>query len=300
MIFKSKLTAGVLLVSTALSTSFAQAQYGQYVQGRYGRPATQGAVRPAGPATPDYFGSMWGSLSPEQKFGAFVEAFWAFASVSAGSVNCRPDEPSQRACLARQGYTFQASYPGDCKVSFAEQIPMPTNVQKTWDGQVTGVYQIGHALTIDLHSLNRGLINNSLKLYFDESTPANVRVDVKLSSNPNEWQTIPNPPTLKDVPPGQNEKDRARAFMQLRQQWGHGVTQKYGSGGSLPYFSHFFPNAEVLNPPPELTDSNKVFYVLSPPNRMQPVGLFSPDSAGNADALFVEALKSVIAKCPQQ
>lgn len=297
MTFKSKLTVGVLLAGTALSASVVQAQY---VQGRRGgMPATQ-SMQPTGPATPDYFGSMWGSLSPEQKFGAFVEAFWAFASVNEGSVNCRPDEPSQRACLARQGYTFQTSYPGDCKVSFADQIPMPINVQKTWDGQVTGVYQIGHALTIDLHSLNRGLINNSLKLYFDESAASNVRIDVKLSSNPNEWQTIPTPPTLKDMPPGQNEKDRTRAFMQLRQQWGQGVTQKYGSGGSLPYFSHFFPNAEVLNPPPDLTDLNKAFYVLSPPNRMQPVSMFSPNSAGNADALFVDALKSVIAKCPQQ
>jgi hypothetical protein len=243
---------------------------------------------------------MWGSLTPEQKFGAFIEAFWAFARQNTGSVNCRPDEPNIKTCLARQGYSFQSSYPGECKVSFAEQIPMPERVQKTWDGQVTGVYQIAHSLTIDLHSLNRSLINNSLKLYFDESTATNVRIDVKLSSSPDEWKTIPNPPVLDSVPQGQSDEDRTRAFKQLRLQWGGEVIQKYGNGGHLPYFSHFFPGPEMISAPPALVNFNNAFYVLSPPNRMQPVSLFSPASAQNADALFVDALKSVIAKCPQQ
>lgn len=283
------LMAGAAFINFGTSAGWAQVQIGPGQMA----PQRSGGMVP----TPDYFGSMWGSLTPEQKFGAFVEAFWAFARENTGSVNCRPDERSHKACLARQGYTFEASYPGECRVTFAEQIPLPERVEKTWDGQVTGSYPIGRRLTIDLHGLRKDLIKDDLRLFFDERSAEKLRVEVRLTSNPNEWVAIQNPPSIDGVQ-GQTDEDRVRKFKGLRMQWGAQATQVSGST-NLPYFSHWFAGMDL--PTEQAVNVYRhVLYVMSPPNRQQPVSLFSPASSQNADALFVDALKSVIAKCPQQ
>lgn len=295
MTFRKSLTAA-LMIGTALITFSNSAGWAQAQMD----PRQSLPQRPSrAVVTPDYFGSMWGSLTPEQKFGVFIEAFWAFGGQH-GAANCRPDDRRGiKACLAGYGYSFDVSYPTECKVTFTHHFPLPEQVEKSWDGRVVGNYPIGRRLTIDLRSLRKDMITNTLTVLFDERSVEKVRIETKLSSNPDEWLTIPNPPSLDDVQGG-TEEERIRKFKTLRMQWGQQAAGKYGSG-NLPYFSHWFPSFEMnLTPQQEVNAFRHVLYQLKPPNRKQPVSLFSPASSDNADALFVDALKSVIAKCPQQ
>jgi hypothetical protein len=79
------------------------------------------------------YGTAWDGLDAEHKFATVIESFWEFARAN-----------------GRAGSSFKTEFPEACRVIFTEALPMPPNVQRAWDGKITGNYQIAKSLDLSL------------------------------------------------------------------------------------------------------------------------------------------------------
>jgi hypothetical protein len=122
-----------------------------------------------------------------------------------------------------------------------------------------------------------------------------------MSSDPNSWTKPPPPPMLKDIRGAGGQDERLQQLAIARGDW---VQQTYSQYGklNLPYFDFTGYDSGTATNSQEGLDriasrAGKFYLKLSTPNTEQSIQARGPDGSNIANARFVDAIKSVLAKC---
>lgn len=301
------LTAGGLVIcSSDHASALSETQVAQI--GRFSdRPRQAPMPRHDAPlqGPPGVYGQTWETLTPEQKFGSIIESFWVFAKTGQNETSCRQGSQAEHThCLARMNIKLDIAYPNECQLQLTERLAPPQNIETKWDNRPAQTYALGRSLNFSLRGLDPNLIikfrDGHFEVFFNAVRPDSVKKKILLS-NRSDWITIPTPPMLPDIKPQRTEDERLQLLIQTRTGWLRGLLETYGKT-DLPYFSYSQYYSDVLTNDPVsaqrvLAHRADFFLKLTTPNLSQTMRAWFPNGKDISNDRFVDALKSVIAKC---
>lgn len=220
----------------------------------------------------------------EQRFGAFIKRSWIVNNAQNLGCDGRSYEQSD-VCLSQKGYSLTQEYPRTCTMVSKESHPIPQNAHRKWDGSIDQSVEhlLQRQLELGLGALSESRIKStpSFEFFFKVSPDDPVRIKARMSSSPQAWAEIPNPPNIVGLQMKYpNAADRALRHQTMLSEWSRS-NARFRSNQALPAF-------EFATGP----DENFIKLTTSP---MQI--LFGYDRSALMHQIFIGVIKDLLAKC---
>jgi len=244
----------------------------------------------------------WKTFSTEKRLAYFIEAFWVDTRLS--YFKCGPEMRAksfneQKACLANNGFWFEAASPEKCVLTIMERVPAREEPTKSWDGKVVSVDIVARELTLRLAGLDERLIqrhSSIFDLYFElmEKTPGRR---VAYSNDPQKWIDVPPPLLIRNFL--QDERDKGSDSLQrAKTAWSMEVALT--APADFPGFTisgYFYqPDTNSDAGIQRLRDNqSRTFLKFVTPS----FGVAFREEEPTMTATFVDTVKAVLSQCSQ-
>lgn len=239
-------------------------------------------------------GQGWSETSPERQLafmtfqaGLIVQQEKVFSCVQ--SAQAQISLQARKKCLSERGYEYTSVDDGECRLKIIEQVPLQTNVPRTWDGKPLRPQVVARELDIPLALLkpdNIERVAGSFTLPFENRSGTFVVQKIRLAESSDKWVELEQPPA-----PSSNLQQYGSQFakwFQDRKQLGELATAEIAS--AIPVVSSGLPVSYGFTPGIQLVVSSKGSGLIVHYN------FGGPQESDLADP-FVATVKAVIAKC---